>query len=532
MIVAKIQVSGVHANVVYRKIIPTGIVGAQVELDYAEDIWHGLHKTVVFRGTVTKDVVTDENLVMIPPEVVATKGSRLRVGVYGVDASGNIAIPTLWANLGTIWDAANPSGDTTTDPSLPVWAQIQAMIGDLRKLDTTAKENLVAAVNEALTKGGGEVDPAEIQRIVEDYLAANPPAPGEPGKDGRGITSITGNEDGSWQISYNDGTTETVSNEAYQAIQEKLNSLSEEIADGVSWNELKDKPFYLEKTLFIELTKDDFVPDNEGRPFYTSSPKLDWMTSIDNVSIELNLVYNNGTSYVITENSFGMYFETIREDDGREHVDFGDDENFDIFSGPEDSFSIYIWDSYEDLAEIHLALYRKDIKKIPSILVDATIGKTAFNVAGYKVDETTGDDVFVEVPAINIPVSASYVSETDVFYDTERNCLKIPAKIIPWNGTCQIRLNYALSNVVGNDTPFSLKEGDAEWEYLDHFGGYYTELLFYFIPSNSSLSFMVKKHGSKTVTALAISEFGYVYSLRYTYSTDYKTISGAIRRIL
>lgn len=175
MIVAKIQVSGVRANVVYRKIIPTGIVGAQVELDYAEDIWHGLHKTVVFRGTVTKDVVTDENLVMIPPEVLATKGSRLRVGVYGVGASGNIAIPTLWANLGTIWDAANPSGDTTTDPSLPVWAQIQAMIGDLRKLDTTAKENLVAAVNEALTKGGGEVDPAEIQRIVEDYLAANPP---------------------------------------------------------------------------------------------------------------------------------------------------------------------------------------------------------------------------------------------------------------------------------------------------------------------------------------------------------------------
>lgn len=317
-----------------------------------------------------------------------------------------------------------------------------------------------------------------------------------------------------------------------KAIKSALDALSEEIANGVSWNELKDKPFYLEKTLAVELAKDDFVPNNEGYAFYTSSPKLDWMTSIDNVSIELNLVYNDGTSYVITENSYGIYFETIREDDGREYINFGDDENFDIYSGPEDSFSIKIWRYYENLTEIHLALYRKDIKKIPGIFVDATIGKTALNVGGLKKDETTGEDVFVEVPAINIPVNAGSFSETEVFYDTKKECLKIPAKIIPWNGTCIIRLNYALSDAIGNSMLFSLKEGDAEWEYLDHTGKYYTELLFDFIPSNSSLSFMVKKGGSKTATALATSEVGYVYLLKYTYSTDYKTINGAIKRIL
>ena len=311
-------------------------------------------------------------------------------------------------------------------------------------------------------------------------------------------------------------------------------SLSNEIADGISWNELKDKPFYLEKTLVVELTKDDFVLDNGGRPFYTSSPKLDWMTSIDNVSIELNLVYNDGTSYVITENSSGIYFQTLRKDDGSEYVYFGDDENIDIYSGPEDSFSITIWSLYEHLTEIHLALYRKDIKKIPGILVDAAIGKTALNVAGLKVDETTGDNVFVEVPAINIPIDDSGLLENEVFYDTETECLKIPAKMMPWNGTCQIRLNYALSDVVGNDMAFSLKEGDAEWEYLDHIGNNYTEIVFSFIESASTqlLSFIVKRHGSKTVTALATSEVGYVYRLKYTYSTDYKTISGTICRIL
>lgn len=176
MIVAKIQVNGAIAHTLYRKVIPAGIIGAQVELEYAEDVWKGLHKTVVFEGAVTKDVVTDAEVVTIPAEVVAKHGDVLRVGVYGVDADGSIAIPTIWAYIGVVCDSANPSGDTTTDPALPVWAQIQTMIGDLRKLDTTAKENLVAAVNEALTKGGGEVDPAEIQRIVEDYLAANPPS--------------------------------------------------------------------------------------------------------------------------------------------------------------------------------------------------------------------------------------------------------------------------------------------------------------------------------------------------------------------
>lgn len=181
MILAKIQVTDIYAAAVYRKPIPAGIVGAQVQIEYADDIWASLRKTVVFRGAGTKDVITDDTMVTIPAEVVAQKSVRLKVGVYGVDADNNIVIPTLWADLGIIQDATDPSGDPTTDPGLPVWAQIQAMIGDLSKLDTTAKNNLVAAVNEALIKGGGTVDPADIQRIVDAYLAANPPAPGTDG---------------------------------------------------------------------------------------------------------------------------------------------------------------------------------------------------------------------------------------------------------------------------------------------------------------------------------------------------------------
>ena len=102
MIVAKIQVSGAIAHTLYKKVIPAGVIGAQVEFEYADDIWQGLHKTVVFRGPVTKDVVTDANLVTMPPEVADNPLSMLSVGVYGVDAEGNLAIPTVWADLGIV----------------------------------------------------------------------------------------------------------------------------------------------------------------------------------------------------------------------------------------------------------------------------------------------------------------------------------------------------------------------------------------------------------------------------------------------
>ena len=170
MVIAKIRVNGSIARTVYRKAIPAGIIGAQVEFDYADDIWHGLRKTVVFKGAVTKDVVTDANIVTIPHEVVEKPFFRLSIGVYGVDADGNIVIPTLWENIGAILDAAAPSGDTSADPSLPVWAQIQAMIGDLSNLTTTAKENLVAAINEAAKSGGGGGSASIAMRIDGGFI--------------------------------------------------------------------------------------------------------------------------------------------------------------------------------------------------------------------------------------------------------------------------------------------------------------------------------------------------------------------------
>lgn len=175
MLVAKIQVSDTCARTVYAIPITAGMIGAKVEILYTDPVWDGLQKTVVFQGAGTKDVVTQDQIVTIPAEVIAQDRVHLKVGVFGVNAESVLAIPTLWAELGTVQPGADPSGDPSTDDTLPVWAQIEAKIGDLDKLDTTAKNNLVEAVNEALKNGGGSVDEAEIQRIVDEYLTDNPP---------------------------------------------------------------------------------------------------------------------------------------------------------------------------------------------------------------------------------------------------------------------------------------------------------------------------------------------------------------------
>ena len=201
MKIAEVRVSGCRCETVRLEPIPRGIVGAVVAVEYTDPAWDSLRKTVVFRGAATKDVLDAGNEIVIPAEVVSKAGGSLYMGVYGVDAENHVAIPTIWTELGVIQGAATPSGDASTAPSLPVWAQIQAMVGDLGTLDTEAKSDLVAAINEALTKGG-EIAPAEVQRIVEDYLKANPPGTVSDGKDG--ITPTIG-KNGNWYL----GSTDT-----------------------------------------------------------------------------------------------------------------------------------------------------------------------------------------------------------------------------------------------------------------------------------------------------------------------------------
>lgn len=191
-----------------RPLLTTGMSKSEtVEFIFSPD-WAALTKTAVFTdGTVTVDVLQSRwhgNTVTVPAEVLTTAGRYVRVGVYGTGADG-VALPTIWADLGKVRPGAEPSGDASTDPSLPVWAQLQALIGDLDDLTTKAKDNLVAAINEAAKTGSGGSGSIDL-RVAGGYIQYSndggatwenlialadlkgddgaPGTPGAPGKDG------------------------------------------------------------------------------------------------------------------------------------------------------------------------------------------------------------------------------------------------------------------------------------------------------------------------------------------------------------
>ena len=113
--------------------ITTGMMGKQVKLEFSEE-WKDLNKTAVFTaGVVTRDVVGVEDVVVIPAEVLEKAGQSLYVGVYGTDADGTVAIPTIRVQGPLIQPGASPSGDPSTMEDLPVWAQIQAALENLRR---------------------------------------------------------------------------------------------------------------------------------------------------------------------------------------------------------------------------------------------------------------------------------------------------------------------------------------------------------------------------------------------------------------
>lgn len=133
--------------------IPQGIVGAVIRIRFSPE-WENLKKTVVFRaGDITKDILDVEEFALIPAECTKELGRLLEVGVYGVDAENTLAIPTLWAPMGRITEATDPSGDTTTDPTLPVWAQLQKRLSQLEETG---------------------VPQAKVEEAVRSYFTENP----------------------------------------------------------------------------------------------------------------------------------------------------------------------------------------------------------------------------------------------------------------------------------------------------------------------------------------------------------------------
>lgn len=142
----KISITGCLASVTEAGQVVSGTVGLPVEFAF-DDAWENLNKTAVFRANgKTLDTVDISDYTTVPWELLMMPGCRLWAGVYGTNADGSLQIPTVWADLGIIQPGADPSGDESADPSLPVWEQVRSELGDI----DAALDNIIQIQNDLL----------------------------------------------------------------------------------------------------------------------------------------------------------------------------------------------------------------------------------------------------------------------------------------------------------------------------------------------------------------------------------------------
>lgn len=170
----KLTVTGAEATAEVEGILTAGMVGIPVTIVYDAE-WEGLRKTLVCRsGSETRAILDVEAEATVAPEVMLPR-QTLVLGIEGRNEEGTLVIPTLWAYCGRIQESADVDADPTAGATLPVWAQLGRVIGDMEDLATKQKGSLVGAVNEAMALAAERIDPEIAAGAVQAYLKENPP---------------------------------------------------------------------------------------------------------------------------------------------------------------------------------------------------------------------------------------------------------------------------------------------------------------------------------------------------------------------
>lgn len=110
-------------TVTRREMVTSGSVNVYAaRFEFSPD-WQGLTRKAVFRGSgKTLTVLLDEGgECVIPWEVLTSHGQPLTAGAFGT--RDETALPTVWANLGTILEGVPGDSPGTKPPTPDVWQQ-------------------------------------------------------------------------------------------------------------------------------------------------------------------------------------------------------------------------------------------------------------------------------------------------------------------------------------------------------------------------------------------------------------------------
>ena len=158
-----ITVTANARNAVYTSddLITSGSIGIPVKFVLSAE-FDRLSNIAVFQGSGESiDVaLTASRECVVPHEVVAISGGYLRIGVYGRNGDGTIAIPTVWAEARRILKGTVPSGVDPSEPT-PDWtAQVQQMATEALEIAQNVADLSVEA--DTLTPGSD----ATVEKVV------------------------------------------------------------------------------------------------------------------------------------------------------------------------------------------------------------------------------------------------------------------------------------------------------------------------------------------------------------------------------
>lgn len=146
----KARIDGVELKISEREPLLAGTVGLnKISLSFSDE-WAIFTKQIDFtneQSGETRRISAEVGVCTVPWELLKAEGD-ITCYVRGIGSDGRLVLRTNEANLGTVLGSADGNVPGTGTPTPDVCDETAAKIGDLSKLETNDKSQLVAAINE------------------------------------------------------------------------------------------------------------------------------------------------------------------------------------------------------------------------------------------------------------------------------------------------------------------------------------------------------------------------------------------------
>ena len=146
----KARIDGVELKISEREPLLAGTVGLnKISLSFSDE-WAIFTKQIDFtneQSGETRRISAEVGVCTVPWELLKAEGD-ITCYVRGIGSDGSLVLRTNEANLGTVLGSSDGNVPGTGTPTPDVCDETAAKIGDLSKLETNDKSQLVAAINE------------------------------------------------------------------------------------------------------------------------------------------------------------------------------------------------------------------------------------------------------------------------------------------------------------------------------------------------------------------------------------------------